>query len=231
MTEESISKHIFINRYSEYGQRRANCRKNALQSPAFDMLKISEIFGLFEEVGSMLLGTRWFSKGQWGDIVWLKAWETENQNWEIRTNILRTTTYLRATMNSVSTMIWWQISDAFPKIMLACETLCKLICRASDLKCDSYLFKNNPLARPYYDLCNNLSIKNIEHILMHCPYFNDRREAMFRESNDLEEYYNSALITPLGNKLHVMLGKIPENTEPVMMLYFYRIIAINVQHM
>ena len=74
----------------------------------------------------------------------------------------------------------------FPEMMLACETMCKLICRASELKCDSYLFKNNPLVRPYCDMCNTLSIENVEHLLMQCPYFNDRREILPREINDSE---------------------------------------------
>ena len=61
------------------------------------------------------------------------------------TNLFRTTAYLSATMNSVRTLIWWQMGDVFPDIMLACETMCKLICRGSDLKCDYYLFRNNLL--------------------------------------------------------------------------------------
>ena len=118
MSEDSISKRIFINRYREYGQSRANCRESTLPSHTFDMLKISEIFGLFDEVGSMLLGTRFHSKEQWRDIVWRKAWVIENQDWVIRTNLFRTTVCLSATMNSVSTLIWWQMG-AFPEIMLA----------------------------------------------------------------------------------------------------------------
>ena len=63
-----------------------------------------------------------------------------NQDWEIRTNLFRTTVCLSATMNSASALIWWQMGDVFPEIMLACETMCKLICRASDLKCGGQLF-------------------------------------------------------------------------------------------
>ena len=135
-------------------------------------------------------------------------------------------------MNSVSTLIWWQMGDVFPEIMLACETMCKLICRASDLKCDSfYLFKNNPLVRPYCNMCNTLYIENVEHLLMHCPYFNDRREPMLREINELENYYDTIILTPMGNNILMMLGKIPDHSKPEVMLYFYRIIAINVQYM
>ena len=47
-----------------------------------------------------------------------------NQDWEIRTYLFRTTVYLSATMNSVSALIWWQMGDVFPEIMLACETMC-----------------------------------------------------------------------------------------------------------
>ena len=92
------------------------------------------------------------------------------------------------------------------------------MCRASELKCDSYLFKNNPLVRPYCDLCNTLSIENVEHLLMYVPYFNDRREAMFREINDLENCYDTVILTPLGIDLLTMLGKKPEHAKPEVML-------------
>ena len=79
-------------------------------------------------------------------------------------------------------------------------------------------------------MCNTLSIENVEHLLMHCPYFNDRREAMLREIKELENYYDTLILTPMGINLPTMLGRITDHSEPEVMLYFYRIIAINVQY-
>ena len=43
--------------------------------------------------------------------------------------------------------------------------------------------------------CLGTSIENVEHLLMHCPYFNDRKEAMLREINDLENDYDTVILT------------------------------------
>ena len=70
------------------------------------MLMISDFFGIFEEVGRMLRGIGFYSKELWSDIIWRKAWEIENQDWNIRTNLCRTTEYRSATVESVKSLIW-----------------------------------------------------------------------------------------------------------------------------
>ena len=95
--------------------------------------------------------------------------------------------------------------DVFPDIMLACDTMSKLLCRASELKCDSYNFTNNPLVRPYCDMRTDLAIENAEHLLIHCPYFNDIREIMFKEIDDFEKYYDTTILTPQENILLTIL--------------------------
>ena len=47
----------------------------------------------------------------------------------------------------------------------------------------------------------------------------------------LENYYDTVILTPMFINLLTMLGKIPNHSKPEVMLYFYRIIAINVQYM
>ena len=54
---------------------------------------------------------------------------------------------------------------------------------------------------------------------------------MFREINDLENYYDTVILTPLDNNLLTMMRKLPEHATLQVMLYFYRMIAINVQYM
>ena len=89
-------------------------------------------------------------------------------------------------MEFVKTLICWQICDISPELILACETMAKLICRASKLKSDSYLFRNDPSNRPYCDMCHDFAVENVEHLLIHCPYFNDDRISMFKEMVELE---------------------------------------------
>ena len=184
------------------------------------MLRIAEIFGLYEVVGQMLYGIRTYSKKQWRYIVWNKAWEIDNQDWYYRTQFFRTT---------VKPLVWWQLGDHFPEMMLSCETMSKLICRASRLK--SYMYKNDNVNRPYCDMCNDFAVENVEHLLIHCSSLNEKRGKMLKEIEELEKYYGTKILSATSNNLPTFLGKIPENADPEMMLYFYRIVATNVHQM
>ena len=69
LQEDSVYKRIFVNRYLEYFENEDICVVNTRKSPTFDILRVSGIFGLLNEVGEMLLGTRVYSKKQWKDLV------------------------------------------------------------------------------------------------------------------------------------------------------------------
>ena len=184
-----------LNRYLEYDRNRLTPVENRLQSPTFDMLRISEILNLYNEIGMMIHGTRVYSKKQWRDIVRERAWLLENQDWQFRVALFNTTKYINATIDYVQTLIWWQIGSFFHEIMLPCETMCKLVCRASDLKSDSHQYKDNPLNRPICNNCNEMAMENVEHLLMHCPYLNEEGDFLSIEIENLERYYGINIIT------------------------------------
>ena len=54
-------------------------------------------------------------------------------------------------------------------MMLYCETISKLVCRAIKLECDSHHSRNDTASRPYCDVCSDFAIENVEHLLIHCP--------------------------------------------------------------
>ena len=66
---------------------------------------------------------------------------------------------------------------------------------------------------------------------MHCPFFTNEREIMFNRICNREDQYEFPVLTPLGNNLHVILGKVPLGAKPEMMLKFYKLVATNVHHM
>ena len=231
MCENSIYRRIFMHRYLEYERNMELRNENRLQSPTFDILRISNIFGLYNEVGRMLHGTVLYSKKQWKDMVWEKAWYLENQDWHFRTNLFNSTKYISATIDSVKTLIWWQVGGLSHDMMMYCETMCKLICRASELKIDCHQYKNNPVNRPYCDKCDEIAIENVEHLIMHCPFQNRRRETMLREIEHLERLYETRILSPVENNLFTLLGKVPDNANPEMMFHFCRIEATNVHYM
>ena len=229
--EDSVCKGVFVQRFNEFNQNIDVSFLNVLSSPTFDMLRIAHAFGLEDVIGQMLHGTRVFSKVQWKNIVWTKAWEIEHQDWNYRRHIFDSTKYLSATSSTVRPLIWWQLSDISHDMMASCETMSKLVCRASKLKSDSYQYKNNAINRPYCDLCDAYAIENVEHLIMHCTSLTERRDTMLREISNLENFYGNRIVPPTDNNLHVMLGKVPLNADPEMMLYFYTIVATHVHRM
>ena len=106
-------------------------RLNASKSPTFDILRVSDIFNLQNEVDGMIQGTRYYSKKQWNNLVWSRAWEMENRDWKIRTNLFKVTKYVSKIQEGIQPLIWWQIGDISHDLMRYCETMVRLVCRAS----------------------------------------------------------------------------------------------------
>ena len=231
LEDNSIYKQVFINSYMLFNQNKDVSRENRLQSPTFDILKVSELFGLYDLIGQMMQGTRVFSKKQWRDIVWSKAWDLERQDWNFITNLFKSTEYVKATNNDIRPLVWWQLCDFSPNMTTQCETMSKLVCRASSLKCDAHQYKNDRVTRPYCDLCNEFALEDVEHIIMHCPFFEKQREDLFTEINILETFYGSSILSPPINNLHVILGKVPDGADAEMMLYFFKLVASKVHYM
>ena len=233
LDDTSIYKQVFLHSYRCFDQNKVVSRENRLQSPTFDILKVSEVFDLYDMIGQMLQGTRVFSKKQWRDLVWSKAWGLEKQDWLFRTRLFNSTEYIYATNKEVRPLVWCQLSDISPDMIPQCETMSKLVCRASNLKCDVNQYRNDRINRPYCDLCHDFALEDVEHILMHCTFFEREREIMFTEINNLENLYGTKILTPLVNtcNLHVLLGKAPAGADPEMMLYFFKLIATNIHYM
>ena len=194
------------------------------------MLRIAECFGLSTEVKGMFRGTKLFSKPQWKDLVWQRAWNLEDQDWEYRSSLFKSTVNLKKMMSSVCLLIWWQLSDDQPNLMYQCETMVKIVCGASSLKCDSYVFKKNSSSK-YCDLCNNMAVENAEHMIMHCQYLHDIRMKMLDDISELELSTMFPILTNSGDMFSTLLGNLPTDIRPDIGFAFLRIVAINVYDM
>ena len=231
LSEDSVYKHVFVNRYMHYVNNHQTSKENMLESPTFDILRVAEAFGLLPEVEGMIMGTRFFSKNQWKTLVWTNAWVLENRDWNIRARLFKITKYIASTQDTVKTLIWWQLGDKSRVIMNCCETMVKLVCRASRLKSDNYLFKNDPTKRPYCELCQNFALEDVEHLILHCPFFEKQRNEMFAQIEDVERMFNIKILLPTEDNLLLMLGKVPNTTPPEMAFEVLSIIAKNVHQM
>ena len=231
LNEDSVYKHVFMNRYMNYMNNRQISQENILESPTFDMLRIAEIFGLLTEVDGMLNGTKYLSKFQWKNLAWSKAWDLENRDWNIRSSLFKTAKYINLTQDSVETLIWWQLGDQSHHIMNCCETMVKPVCRASRLKSDSFRYKNEITMSPYCYLCQNFAVEDVEHMILHCPFLENLRGTMLDQINDVERKFDVRVLRPSVNNLLLMLGNIPDGVPHEMMMDIFTIIATNVHKM
>ena len=67
---------------------------------------------------------------------------------------------------SIKPLICWQLGDMSPDIMQSSETMSKLVCRSSELKSDSYLYRND----------GDNHLEDAEHLVIHCSYFKAIRD-------------------------------------------------------
>ena len=87
LKEDSIYRKVFNQRQLVYANNKILSRQNKNNSPTFDILRISEIFDIYEEVNMMLHGTRYYTKSQWKELVWSKAWDLDRQDWHFRKTV------------------------------------------------------------------------------------------------------------------------------------------------
>ena len=130
----------------------------------------------------------------------------------------------------MSLLAWCQLGDHHPDLMYQCEVMAKIVCGASNLKCDNYLYKKEAGSR-YWHLCNEMSIENAQHIIMHCQYLQDIRTCMLNEINDLEVSQCTPILSKSADMFTTLLGNIPEDTLSDVGLLFLKIVVMSVYKM
>ena len=203
MDDNSPVKNVLIYRSMSFSNNIEKGLDNIFDSPVYNILKYAMCYGIMREVMGLILGTHMYTKKQWSNLVWSKAWQIEDQDWEFRSDFFKYTLRIDKVVGSVNYMIWWQISDKFPRLMKVCEVMAKLICSASGLKCDDYRFKHNVLSNQICSRCDLFEVENVSHILLHCP---KNQAVMIDLQNEL---YNICprLFNIDPDMLNIILGK------------------------
>ena len=128
-------------------------------------------------------------------------------------------------------LIWWQLADECPDLMHQCETMIKLICGASKLKCDHFQFKRDRAKNIYCECCCDLKVENAEHMIMQCHALHNDRETLLRDISVLELEYDKQVIGNDVGMYDMILGKCPNDIQPEMLFRMHRVFAINVYKM
>ena len=118
--------------------------ENAFNSPIIDLLNACHTLNLMHLVRDMARGAH-YSKEMWKKTVWGNAWVMEVAEW----HLLAANEPSLDLINKVTTepvySIWWQMSDGNRSILRKCETMVRILCKATLLKDDDCRLKGQPL--------------------------------------------------------------------------------------
>ena len=115
MDVDSIYRKTAMSRMYKFNENIAECVKDEYYSPIFDILRLSIIYGLYDEVCRMLCGTAMHSKKDWSNLVWKKAWQIENSAWAEDSTLFPDSTLISRMMKTPNYSVLWQLSDLEPK--------------------------------------------------------------------------------------------------------------------
>ena len=157
MDDQSLVKNVFIARCNEFVDDIDNGLTNTCRydSPIFNMLKMAICFNILNEVMRMVNGLVVYSKKQWSDLVWRKAWALEDDDWAFRSSFQKFTCRIDRTVGGVNYLIWWQISDQYPKLLKVC------------------------------DLCDMYQMEDASHLILHCSFHEAARKTMMESIETL----------------------------------------------
>ena len=209
-TQESnkIYLQVFRARMAQFKSNIEIGVRNVFNSPVFDILRISIVYGLFDEVCRMIDGSAMFSKTQWKRVVWERAWQVEKDSWLHTRNLFDEGKMLSRIMGIPGYIVWWHLSDLNHDYMRRCEIMVKLICNVSMLKSDDFKLDGCHHSVRICDKCDNFTIEDANHVILQCNYTSEIRRMMFNEIEKLENGAGTVIIEETDDILATILGKI-----------------------
>ena len=179
MDDGFVYKKLLTSRTHKFNDDLERYVLNEFHSPIFEMLRASILFGIYRETVQMIFGLSVFSKIAWKNLVWEHAWKIEHNDGRTMCNYFKSLSGIRAIKETPQYCIWWHIADMNTDIMRECESMVRLICKTSDLRCDDPRLKNAIFSVRACSLCDNLAPEDPQHIIMQCTYLEDDRMRMF----------------------------------------------------
>ena len=226
LADDVVYKQLFLLKLNQYEADKVTSCENRSASPIFDIIRIVDLLGLFNEMRDMMYGIRFYNKRQWKDIVWRRAWDIERQDWAMKSSLFSKTKTISSTSDNGRLLIWWQLADIAPNLMKQCEVMVKIVCRASRLKVDCYQYRKDPINRTYCELCSTFANEDARHLLLQCPALNGLRTELFDGIERIEYVYNVSLFQPKSDVFETLMGKIPSVICYESQVEFLKVIAM-----
>ena len=152
-----------------------------------------------------------FSKGQWKKIVWESIWRMEDHDCTMLYKQVRDPPILFTVIDKTYYLIWWIISDRFPRMMGICEKMAAIVSDASMLKSNDVNLKKQSHWAKTCTKCELSMIESAYHIMMQCPFYEEHRKEMYQEIKDLECDEIDEALSNMTEVFPILLGKHPDN--------------------
>ena len=113
---------------------------------------------------------------------------------------------IRIIKDSIDYLIWWRLADLKPQLMRKWEVMAKLVCCASDLKCDKT--RNENIMYKRCELCETFEMEDAKHLILNCSYVNDIRQDMFTEINNAYNGIGEIFLQNSDNTYATLQGRV-----------------------
>ena len=210
LEDDAICKRLLYERSLEYANQRAKASTNEHDSPIYDLLNTSADIGLYEVCMNMIRNEHHYTKQEWKVIVWEKIWKMEDKDCNRMYIDGRDTPMLFKVLSKPYYLIWWIISDQFPKMITMCEKMAAIVSDASKLKANDVKLKSSSFWAKTCTRCELSQIENAKHILMQCPFYENDRLEMYNELEALQCDEINRGLSDTQNLAYMLLGRQPE---------------------
>ena len=185
MDDNSICKRILNARTVEFNLDRGKSRLNENDSPIFEILNTSIDVGMFDVCMNTILNGHYYSKEKWKELVWKNVWIKEDDDIDIMYKQPSGKHLLFDIIEKPYYIIWWIISDNFPRLISMCEKMAALVCGCSLLKGHDLKLKRATFWSKCCTRCTHSTIEDTKHIVMQCPYFDEARRRMYNDIDNI----------------------------------------------
>ena len=214
MEFNEIIKGVFKARVIAYVKDRISGEVNIYDSPTYDLLNACNRLGMLGLLIDMLSGSIPIgSKTAWSKIVWARAWSLDDTYWRSLCLVHNSNDMLFCTIPESRYLIWWQFADKIPRMQRTSETMAKLLCRASRLKCDDPLLKGTSTSSRMCTNCDLGVVENMYHMIMQCPYTEDVRVSMYKEIEKGAVDFSTRMISNPPSAFAWLVGKTMEDMD------------------
>ena len=143
MKDGATVKRVLVERANVFNNDISISTQNKNFSPVFETINTSIDFDLYNECMAMINNDAYYSKIQWKEVVWGKAWAAERHNRNYQLLMNRDRYIFDSALGDDGYLSWWLLADLRICEIWVCETMAKIgriLCIATSL--------SHPLAAP-----------------------------------------------------------------------------------